>query len=207
MKRCALAGLASAWSLWIACAPRLILSSAEASAAGSPQISAPTRSASYSRPRLIAICTRPATSGARIAAAMPRMAPTGLGRPLLSRAPAPNIMPKLAIMPMAPASVAVIVMISESRLRTWASSCAITAATSRSSSMRRRPVVAATAAFSGLRPVAKALGWSFSMMKTRGIGMDARAARPATMAWKRGASCGPISRAPYMRSTIRSENQ
>ena len=164
MNRCALAGLASARSLWIAWAPRLILSSAEARAVGSPQISAPTRSASYSRLRLIAICTSPATSGARIAAAMPSTAPTGLGRPSLSRALAPNIIPKFASMPIAPASVAVIVMISESRFFTCASSCAMTPATSRASSMRSRPVVAATAAFSGFRPVAKALGWSSSMM-------------------------------------------
>ena len=94
---------------------------------------------------------------------MPITAPTGLGLPLLSREPEPNIMPKLAIMPMAPASVAVTVMISESRFFTCASSWAMTAATSRSSSMRSRPVVAATAAFSGLRPVAKALGWSVSI--------------------------------------------
>ena len=59
---------------------------------------------------------------------------------------------------MAPAMVAVIVMINVSRFFTWASSCAITAATSSVERMRSSPVVAATAAFAGLRPVAKALG-------------------------------------------------
>ena len=73
-------------------------------------------------------------------------------------------MPKLASMEMAPAMVAVMVMISVSRFFTWASSWAMTPAISSGVSRRSRPVVAATAAFSGLRPVAKALGWSFSMM-------------------------------------------
>ena len=41
-----------------------------------------------------------------------------------------------------------------------------------------RPVVTATAACSGLRPVAKAFGCGLSMMKTRGIGRPARSARP-----------------------------
>ena len=44
--------------------------SAEASHSGLPEISAPMRSASYSRLRLIAICTSEAASGARIIAAM-----------------------------------------------------------------------------------------------------------------------------------------
>ena len=40
------------------------------------------------------------------------------------------------------------------------------------------PVVAATAAFSGLRPVAKAFGWSSRMRKTLGIGSPARSRQP-----------------------------
>ena len=64
---------------------------------------------------------------------------------------------------MAPAMVALTVMISVSRFLIWASSCAITPAISSRESMCSRPVVAATAAFSGLRPVAKALGCGLSM--------------------------------------------
>jgi hypothetical protein len=65
---------------------------------------------------------------------------------------------KFASIVIAPASVAVIVMISVSRFLIWASSCAITPATSSRVRAAEGPVVAATAAFSGLRPVAKALG-------------------------------------------------
>jgi hypothetical protein len=45
----------------------------------------------------------------------------------------------------------------------WASSCATTPASSSASSACRMPVVTATALCSGLRPVAKAFGWSLSM--------------------------------------------
>ena len=62
------------------------------------------------------------------------------------------------------AAVAAMVMISVSRWRTWLNSCAITPVISSRLKWRSRPVVAATAAFSGLRPVAKALGCSSSMM-------------------------------------------
>ena len=61
------------------------------------------------------------------------------------------------------AIVAVIVMVSVSRLRTWASSWASTPAISSRESIRNNPVVAATAACSGLRPVAKALGCGLSI--------------------------------------------
>jgi hypothetical protein len=63
---------------------------------------------------------------------------------------------------MAPASVAVIVIVSVSRFWTCASSCAITPATSSGDNALNRPVDAATAAFSGLRPVAKAFGCGLS---------------------------------------------
>ena len=43
------------------------------------------------------------------------------------------------------------------------------------------PVVAATAAFSGLRPVAKAFGCASSMMYTLGIGMSAFCASSRTI--------------------------
>jgi hypothetical protein len=107
------------------------------------------------RDRLIATCTSIAATGARIATSTPTM-PSGL-RGL------PKNNAKLASMPTAPAIVAVTVMISVSRLRTWASSCAITPAISSRLRRSSRPVVAATAAFSGLRPVAKAFGWSLSI--------------------------------------------
>ena len=79
------------------------------------------------------------------------------GRPLSSRPPPINP-PNEAIMPMAPDRVAAMVMISVSRFFTCASSCAITAVTSSRVRLRSRPVVAATAACWGSRPVAKALG-------------------------------------------------
>jgi hypothetical protein len=78
------------------------------------------------------------------------------GRPSSSRPPK-NIA-KLASIEIAPAMVALMVEIRMSRWATWASSCAITPRSSRSVSTRMMPVVAATAACSGLRPVAKAFG-------------------------------------------------
>ena len=102
--------------------------------------------------RLIAICTIIAAKGAMTTA---RMATSGLGR----SSPWPKNRPKLAIIEIAPAIVATIVMISVSRLRTCASSCAITPAISSRLRISSRPVVAATDAFSGLRQVAKELGW------------------------------------------------
>ena len=75
-----------------------------------------------------------------------------------SRSLPPKNRAKLASAAMAPAMVAVTVMIRVSRFFTWASSCAITPRTSSRVSISSRPVVAQTAAFSGFRPVAKALG-------------------------------------------------
>jgi hypothetical protein len=85
----------------------------------------------------------------------------GFGR--LSPRP-PNMNANWERKPMAPAMLAATVMVSVSRFFTCASSCAMTPAISSRLSERSRPVVAATAAFSGLRPVAKAFGWSVSMM-------------------------------------------
>ncbi len=85
--------------------------------------------------------------------------PNGLP-PFRSRFPPPKIMPKFASIEIAPATVAVTVMMSVSRLRICASSCAITPAPSSSLIRLSRPVFTATAALAGLRPVAKALGWS-----------------------------------------------
>ena len=69
------------------------------------------------------------------------------------------------------------------------------------------PVVAATAAFSGLRPVAKALGASSSIRYTLGMGMPALAASSRTMATNCGAVLSSTSRALYIFSTILSLNQ
>ena len=60
----------------------------------------------------------------------------------------------------APASVAAIVEISTSRFLTCESSWARTPSSSSSSRIRMMPSVTATAAWSGLRPVANALGAS-----------------------------------------------
>ena len=68
MYMCACAGLRSAATFTVRCASWLILFSAEASASGSPEISAPSLSASYSRVRLTAICTSAAAIGATITA-------------------------------------------------------------------------------------------------------------------------------------------
>ena len=113
MNRCAAAGLCSAAALGMRWAALEILASAEASASGRPLISAPARSAEYSRVRLIAIWTIMAASGATSAAMSTPTKPSGLLR--LPPKP-PKNRPKLASMETAPASVAVIVMVSVSRL-------------------------------------------------------------------------------------------
>ena len=151
------AGLRSAGRFTVRPAALAILANAEASLSGWPEISAPMRSASYSRVREIAICTSPAANGAtNIATSRPIPPP----RP--SRPPANIIM--LPSMAMAPASVAVTVMVSVSRWRIWASSWAITPASSSRSRVRKSPCETATAAFCGLRPVAKAFGCSAGRM-------------------------------------------
>ena len=57
----------------------------------------------------------------------------------------------------------------------------------------------ATAAFSGLRPVANALGCGSSIRNTRGIGKPARPASSATSPTSSGALLRSTSWAPYMR--------
>ena len=59
-----------------------------------------------------------------------------------------------------------------------------------------RPVVTATTACSGLRPVAKALGWGESMRYTRGFGMPARRAISPTAWCRSGASASDTGTAP-----------
>src|SRR3546814_9342363 len=102
MNMWAVAGLPSAARFSMPRAARSIFSSAEASHRGCPQISAPARSAAYSRVREIAICTRAAASGARIITRMAPKMPKGLLR--LS----PKNRPKLASMEIAPAMVAML---------------------------------------------------------------------------------------------------
>ena len=110
-------------------------------------------------------------------------------------------------MPIAPAIVALMVEIRMSRCLTCASSCAITPRNSRSLSSCTMPVVAATAACCGLRPVANALGACSSIRYTRGIGRPPLVASSRTMRTKCGAVCSSTSRALVMRSTILSLNQ
>ena len=75
-----------------------------------------------------------------------------------------------------------------SRLATWESSCASTLSTSCGSSRRQRPVVTATAACFGFRPVAKAFGTSVSTTAIRGLGRFAIAQSRSTIACSSGAS-------------------
>ncbi len=96
-----------------------------------------------------------------------------------SRSP-PKMRAKLAKAEIAPAMVAVTVMVRVSRFFTCASSCAMTARTSSRVSKSSRPVVAQTAAFFGSRPVAKAFGWSEGMIATFGRGRPAPAAISST---------------------------
>ena len=122
-------------------------------------MSAPMRSASNSRAREMAIWISEPAIGASSASAM--VAIGFMGRPSSLRPPK-NIA-KLASAEMAPAMVAEIVEMRMSRCFTWASSCAMTPRSSRADRTRNSPVVAATAALDGLRPVAKALGASSSI--------------------------------------------
>ena len=86
------------------------MASAEASASGRPVVRAPSSSAAYSRVRLIAICTIMAAIGARITIASVPITPRPL---LLSREP-PKNSPNCASMEIAPAMVAVMVIVSVS---------------------------------------------------------------------------------------------
>ena len=100
---------------------------------------------------------------------------------------------------MSPASVAkklASVMISTSRLPMCESSCARTPSTSCGSSVCQSPVVTATAAFFGLRPVANAFGIWVSMIATFGLGRSASAQRRSIMSWSAGASSRSTILAP-----------
>ena len=78
--------------------------------------------------------------------------------------PPPKNMAKRAANMIAAAIVAATELMRMSRFFTWASSWAMTPASSSSVSSRMIPSVAATAACSGLRPVAKAFGEASGMM-------------------------------------------
>ena len=69
-----------------------------------------------------------------------------------------------------------------SRLPTWEISWARTPRSSSQVQICRIPWVTATAAWSGLRPVAKALGWASGVTYSLGIGMPARVVRSRTTA-------------------------
>jgi len=67
------------------------------------------------------------------------------------------------------------------------------------------PWVTATAAFSGLRPVANALGCGLGETYSRGMGMPARSARPRTIWYSSGNSASVTGTAPAARMAILSE--
>jgi len=71
---------------------------------------------------------------------------------------------------MTPAVVAATAETKVSRFATWAISCAVTPCSSSRSIESNNPVVNAMSAFSGLRPVAKALGAGSLTIATFGIG-------------------------------------
>ena len=88
---------------------------------------------------------------------------------------------KLAMDTMVEAMTPAIVWIRMSRLAICAISWASTPLSSSGDSRRRMPSVTATTLFSGLRPVAKALGASSGTTAMRGMGIWALAASSRTM--------------------------
>ena len=118
--------------------------------------------------------------GARIAIAM---APNAL--PPSSSSPPPNMAPHMAMLAtkvMPRATAAATELMRMSRFLTCESSWASTPRSSSSSSTWRMPCVTQTAAWSGLRPVANALGCISGDTYSLGIGMSARWARSSTIA-------------------------
>ena len=134
-------------------APACSLASAEASASGSPTMRAPSRSAWYSRARLMPSWIRVAAMGAT----------SSISRPAIPSRRPPNQRPTKPIIEIALAIVATTEEVRMSRFLTCASSWPSTPRSSRSVSSARMPVVTATAAWRGERPVAKALGCGESM--------------------------------------------
>ena len=128
-----------------------------------------------------------------------------------SRPPIPpnmaDIWANMASIDIAPATVATMAMINVSLLPTWAISWANTPANSFRFRILSMPVVTATVAWSGLRPVANALGESDSIRNTLGIGSPAKEACSLTMLYSSGSSSSVISVAWAIFSAMRSENQ
>ncbi len=81
-------------------------------------------------------------------------------------------------------------------MRTWPISWAITPSSSLSSISSSSPVVAATIACAGSRPVANALGAGSCTMNTLGIGVPVWMDRFSTMRHRRGSSAFVISTPP-----------
>ena len=94
-----------------------------------------------------------------------------------------------------------------SRCATWDSSCASTPSSSAGSSRRSSPVVTQIAAWSALRPVAKAFGISMSATATTGFGMSAVAQSRSITPCSWGYSSRSTTRPCIAYSAIRSENQ
>ena len=113
--------------------------------------------------------------------------------------------PNCASIEIAPATVAATVIVSVSRFLICANSCAITPSISSGSSARSNPSVTATAAFSGLRPVAKAFGCGVRMRYTEGIGSPALPASRATIRYSSGALARVTGSVLCIRKTSRSE--
>jgi len=162
---------------------RLVLSSlASAWASGSPSpiSSAPERSAWNSRLRDRASCSRAAASGARISMASSSKMFWPWSRPWPNSSPPHAAMRASSVMAMA--IVAATDAIRMSRLRTWLISWASTPRSSSHVQICRIPAVTATAAWCGLRPVAKALGCWAGDTYSRGMGIRARSVRSRTTA-------------------------
>ncbi len=152
--------------------------SALASASGSCERWAPDSSAWNSRDREMAIWIRPAARGATIHEMRKAKGPNELFRSSLP--PKKNANRARNVIDMAiPAATDPIRM---SWLVTWESSWERTARSSRSSTIWSRPLVTATAACCGFRPVANAFGWAISLTYIRGIGMPFAAVSSRTMA-------------------------
>ena len=107
----------------------------------------------------------------------------------------------------APAMPAATVAMSMSRFLMCASSCAMTPSSSSCGMVLRMPVVTATTALLGLRPVAKALGCSCGATATTGMGSPARWRSRSTIRYSSGACASVTTWARYIRSTSRSEKK
>ena len=180
MNRCAEAGLRSASMLGMRFAAPAIFCRAEASDSGRRLISAPARSASYSRVRLIAICTRPAASGPRIeraasvpikadiavvvAAAAETEAEIGEHRDRAGDRRGDGHQQRVAVLDVA------------ELVRDHAGELVLVDGVEQAGGDRDGGVLR------DCGPVANAFGCGFSMMKTRGIGRPAAAASCCTSA-------------------------